>query len=175
MVFVASQKNDIEVLVNDDDKKFYLNYFLEMLPQKIIDDFNDNDWEIIIDDKNSEYFEKYKNTNVIGLTNFTQKKIILSKNSEALFSATIHEFGHYVDYLNGKISETDEFLDIMKKESKAYRKNFLVFINYNFTHANKDSQEYFAEMFQQYIMFPNITKLYAPLTCEYIQEIIDSL
>lgn len=165
----------VEKCLEDNELKYYSQYYLNLLPDNIMKKFNDDGWIIEFDDENKTKMIEYESNDSIGITINLHKKIIISPKKRHIDESLLHEIGHYVDFQSNYCSKNEKFLEIFEKEKDFYKKNKFVFCYYNGSYAKRNSEEYFAEMFQQYIMYPKITKLYAPMTCEYIEKVIEKI
>jgi len=86
--------------------------------------------------------------------------------SDELSSTTCayeHEFGHYLDYLFGWYSESDNFEKIFNEEKESFQK----YISDNEHYKTQD--EYFAQCYSLYLTDEEILKRYCPKTHEVIE------
>lgn len=139
------------------------------IPENFRNKFKENGWKIIIsnEDLNEKYYESI--IPIAGLTIYDDKIIYLGNYGIHLSEAVIHEFGHYFDFINGRISNSEEFLNLFDKE-----KNNLYFLNNTLkNNAKKQSSEFFAECFQQYFNRPELLKNACPDTYQFLMNLLD--
>lgn len=138
--------------------------YLNILPEKMIQDLNDNGWMVIITPRSLEDVYESGVTNTVGLTVYYRARIYLQNNSFSIDYCTIHEVGHALDFIHNFISYSDEWTKIYEKEAK--KSGFAqYFIN--------SSSEYFAETFQSCFLSPETVKEKAPLSYEFIMNFIE--
>lgn len=78
----------------------------------------------------------------------------------------MHEFGHYLDYINGDQSQTSEFADIFNAESNSFVTTFDVDFYY-------DVSEFFADGVYQYYDGERNTLVQAcPQLTAYIETVV---
>lgn len=142
---------------------------LKVVPDKILQDFNKDGFEIILTDVNIS--EKYYKGKVIGIISglFVEedKKIYISRKSNYINYATIHEIGHYFDFKNNWSSVSKEFINIYESE-----KEKLKTVSCD-DHYKSNSKEFFATSFKEFLKNPKRLKKYTPLTYEYIKKLFD--
>lgn len=85
-------------------------------------------------------------------------------------TAVLHEMGHFIDYVCGCLSETEEYKVIWGSEVEAF-KSFHYTADENTSTAN----EYFAESFQVYIESPNELQEKCPQSYDYIVNTLNHL
>ncbi len=133
------------------------------------------------DEHNSNTFKKdnskeMPNLHTVGLTqNNFDRPVILIYN-EYLHNALIHEIGHAVDITaNGNVF----FAEHNKKEFKTIYEeeaSYMVPVGIEVTgYVISTPDEYFAECFHQYIMFPDTLRESAPKTYAYMERFVASL
>ena len=76
---------------------------LRKLPEQILDAFNAAGWTYCIDFDYMGGLSKKLNMSCIGATNYSQKTIYISEAS-----ATLHEFGHFLDWMLGFPAEHEQ-------------------------------------------------------------------
>lgn len=107
---------------------------LRKAPEQVLDAFNATSWTYRIDFDYISELSKQLNMSCIGATNYSQKTIYLSDAS-----ATLHEFGHFLDSTLGFPSE-HEWHYRQEAQTSGLR---------GYTKTN--SREYFADFFAYYI------------------------
>ena len=73
----------------------------------------------------------------------------------------IHEIGHMYDYLSGRLSTQDDFIQLYQAEKGMFTGLYA-----------SDSVEFFAETFRIYLTNPNTLKTQAPLTYNYFKQLL---
>lgn len=149
---------------------------LMQLPEKMVQEFANNDWHIFVTKGSIENHIGERNTavgepTILGITFWECRTIfmpILDQNDfslEQIGHATIHEFGHYFDRARGITSKSYKFQQIYNAEDRIYCENIG-------TAANTDcAEEYFAETFAAYVLNGDRLKEYCPITYEYFRNI----
>ena len=131
---------------------------LSLIPEGFRRAFVEDGWHIYITTENlSEVYFNGEHTEVYGCTFYEKELILMANNKKAIETATVHEFGHWVDHYFGDISRTDEFTIIYEKEHR-------VFLDYFARNCKMDITEYFAESFYHYVKHPEQLKNVAPAT-----------
>lgn len=140
---------------------------LEDIPDKILQDFNEDGFEIILTDVNisEKYYTGDITETIAGLFVESDKTIYISRKSNFIKYSTVHEIGHYFDFKNNWISESQEFQDIYEIE-----KEKLKTFSYD-EHYKSNSKEYFATAFKEYLKNPKRLETYTPLTYKYIKNL----
>ena len=94
------------------------------IPTWLLKSFIKNEWKILLTSKNVQEFmdRKWSNTSILALTDYRNKRIIISKRG--IHNSIAHEFGHYLDitYVN-KCSDTEEFKEIYNAEVEEFKRN----------------------------------------------------
>ena len=109
---------------------------LRKLPEQILDAFNAAGWTYCIDFDYMGGLSKKLNMSCIGATNYSQKTIYLSDAS-----ATLHEFGHFLDWRLGFPVE-HEHLYLAEAQNSGLR-----------DYAKTNAIEYFADCFDYWITY----------------------
>mgnify|MGYP002868186309 CR=1 FL=1 len=78
--------------------------------------------------------------------------------------------GHIIDYLSNWASETDEFRTIYEEE-----KGTFVEVGREDNNSISSTTEFFAEVLNQAILYPDSCKKSAPKSYEYVLNIINNL
>ena len=124
---------------------------VQRVPEEIQARFKQDGWQYIIDFDYFDELSKVYQVNAIGATSFKEKKITVKKPD-----ATLHEFGHYLDWSLGFVSEP------LKGEMK---KAFMLR-----EYARTSCREYFADCFEYWIVnhedveMMNRIKNFTPMT-----------
>ena len=109
---------------------------LRKVPEQILDAFNATGWTYRIDFDYISELSKQLNMSCIGATNYSQKTIYISEAS-----ATLHEFGHFLDWTLG-IPAEHEHLHLAEAQNSGLR-----------DYAKTDAGEYFADCFDYWITY----------------------
>lgn len=147
-VQAAEEEKDIVVAQADgnvsQDSVDRANKLLNVMPERLLEGFVDRGWRFYVTDKNIAYDILGGEFNSVkGVTDFDNHEIFIEQREAAVETAVVHEFGHYLDYINGNQSQTAEFSDIFSAESNAFVKTFNVDFYY-------DIGEFFADGVYRY-------------------------
>ena len=136
---------------------------LRQVPEPMLAAFNAAGWTYRIDfDYMSEIF-KQLDMSCIGATNYIQKTIYISDAS-----ATLHEFGHFLDWMLGFPAEHEQ---LFRAEAAAAPLR---------DYAKTNAREYFADCFAYWVKYAGNTNAIsllqecAPMTYRYMEKITDS-
>ena len=120
------------------------NDLLNVMQKNLLEGFLDNGWTFYVTDKNIAYDILGGQFNSVkGVTDFDNHEIYIEQRNAAIETAVVHEFGHYLDYINGDQSQTSEFADIFNAESNSFVSTFDVDFYY-------DISEFFADGVYRY-------------------------
>ena len=109
---------------------------LRQVPEPVLAAFNAAGWTYRIDFDYISELSKQLNMSCIGATNYSQKTIYLSEAS-----ATLHEFGHFLDWTLG-IPAEHERLYLAESQNSSLR-----------DYAKTNSREFFADCFVYWITY----------------------
>ena len=118
------------------DRSFYSNNFppkgqpLFGISGQMLAAFNAAGWTYRIDFDYISELSKQLNMSCIGATNYSQKTIYISEAS-----ATLHEFGHFLDWMLGFPAEHEQ-LYLAEAQNSGLRE-----------YAKTNAREYFADCF----------------------------
>lgn len=133
---------------------------LRKLPEQILDAFNAAGWTYCIDFDYMGGLSKKLNMSCIGATNYSQKTIYISEAS-----ATLHEFGHFLDWMLGFPAEHEQLF--RAEAAAAPLRNY----------AKTNAREYFADCFSYYITYGSNSEMMEhlrknmPQTCAYFEKL----
>lgn len=133
---------------------------LRQVPEPMLAAFNAAGWTYRIDFDYISELSKQLNMSCIGATNYSQKTIYLSEAS-----ATLHEFGHFLDWTRGFPAEHEQ-LYLAEAQNSGLR-----------DYAKTNAREYFADCFAYCIIHGNDSEMMeslrknAPQTCTYFEEL----
>lgn len=152
-VFASDCNSDYYIVQNEGTVEEHFinraNEILNRLPYEILKEFQDNGWNFYLTDTNlANRFYAGKFSSVQGTTDPNSLSIYIEDRDSAVEEATLHEFGHYVDFIRGGISETNEFVSIFNEESISFQNSFDCDFYY-------DIYEFFAEGFSMYNVSEN--------------------
>lgn len=141
------------------------------VPESVRNAFTEDGWEFVLTDKSiaGTYYGTELGS-IAGLTNTVDKIIYIEDRENAIRRATVHEFGHYVDVAYGWISTSDEWIEIYRSEKDKLNEIGRI----GDGHTTSSATEYFAEVFQQAINYPETCKESAPQSYEYIMGLLEN-
>ena len=133
---------------------------LRQVPEPVLAAFSAAGWTYRIDFDYISELSKQLNMSCIGATNYSQKTIYISEAS-----ATLHEFGHFLDWMLGFPAEHEQLF--RAEAAAAPLRNY----------AKTDSREYFADCFSYYITYGSNSEMMEhlrknmPQTCAYFEKL----
>lgn len=144
---------------------------LSKLPESVMTSIVDNGWTIQLTDESlsAKYFDGMY-THVQGVTVSWEKSIWISNDTKSISESTLHEVGHYIDYINGMVSDTDAFYEVFKAERRSF-----VSSDGGEKYAKTSTTEYFAETCKEYFVNPINLATYAPMTYGFIDSYLTSV
>ena len=134
---------------------------LRQVPEPMLAAFNAAGWTYRIDFDYISELSKQLNMSCIGATNYSQKTLYISEAS-----ATLHEFGHFLDWTRGFPAEYEQ-LYLAEAQNSGLR-----------DYAKTNAREYFADCFAYCIIHGNDSEMMeslrknAPQTCTYFEEFV---
>ena len=148
-----------EQSVNHDDIIKVIEDILKEFPESWLQQFTDDGWHIIVTDKdlNQEYFQG-RYFMVYGATIYDKKNIYLQPYPNMIKTSLIHEFGHYLDYSKGEISQ-NELNPLLAKNIELY--------NNSFSYQVENEKELYAESLQIYFQQSQKLKEVSPELYDY--------
>ena len=137
---------------------------LELLPKYLFDEINDN-WIVLIS-KECPFEGLVTSGTVKGTTYYFTN--IIWMHPDFTSHELAHEFGHVLSFKFGEIANSNKFKAI-------YKNNWDKYIDYGKTvvetHCISSSSEYFAQMFAEYIYYPDYLKENNHEVYEYMDDI----
>ena len=136
---------------------------LRQVPEPMLAAFEVAGWTYRIDFNYISELSKQLNMSCIGATNYSQKTIYISEAS-----ATLHEFGHFLDWMLGFPAEHEQLF--RAEAAAAPLRNY----------AKTNAREYFADCFAYWVKYAenanaiSLLQECAPLTFRYMGKITDS-
>lgn len=134
---------------------------LRQVPEPMLAAFNAAGWTYRIDFDYISDLSKQLNMSCIGATNYSQKTIYLSEAS-----ATLHEFGHFLDWTLGFPAEHEQLF--RAEAAAAPLRNF----------AKTNAREYFADCFAYWVKYAenanaiSLLQECAPMTYRYMEDLM---
>ena len=161
---VIIEYNPEAININDS-----INKGLNQVPEFILTRFNDEGWKIKVEPLLQTIPYKGVEFAAAGSTNYNTKVITLEANARIATETLTHEFGHYFDYINNRISLTEEWTMLYKTEWKG-----LYLLNRSF-HNVDCPQEFFAEIFSWYLEKPELVQKSCPRSFEAMDTLINNI
>lgn len=165
---IETGKFNIVKRIGDVEQKYVDEAEQELLklPQKLVQTFIQNGWEIYITTENiaQVYCEGKFGNSVRGVTIYSKKKIIIEDRNDIIKSTLIHEFGHYLDHINNFPSLDNEFKQIYNEELNDFKSNI------SNSGCVFEERELFAEVFYYSIIDPSKC---TPKALDYVQSFYD--
>ena len=133
---------------------------LRQVPEPMLAAFNAAGWTYRVDFDYISELSKQLNMSCIGATNYSQKTLYIAEAS-----ATLHEFGHFLDWTRGFPAEYEQ-LYLAEAQNSGLR-----------DYAKTNAREYFADCFAYCIIHGNDSEMMeslrknAPQTCTYFEEL----
>lgn len=146
------------------------NYFSK-IPQNVVNFLEANEVHIYITDTNlANRFFAGQYPSVMGCTIYEDKTIYIEDRHSAVKSSIIHETGHMIDYLCGWASSSTEFQDCYASEKDSF-----VEIGKRDNNSTSSTLEFFAEVWNQVILYPESCRVSAPRSYEYVRNVMNGL
>ena len=155
----------------DDNIVIYLKKKLNLIPDNILSSYFDKGGTILLTSKNisETYYSKYDFGEIVGLHDANKNVVYMSNSEYAIDYALVHEFGHVLDSLTGWDSMKADFKNIFNKE-----KDTLDVYSID-EHYKSNEREFFAEVFQEYIINPDSCESSAPEAFQFIKNKINEI
>ena len=134
---------------------------LRQVPEPMLAAFNAAGWTYRIDFDYISELSKQLNMSCIGATNYSQKAIYISEAS-----ATLHEFGHFLDWTLGFPAEHEQLF--RAEAATAPLRNY----------AKTNAREYFADCFAYWVKYAenanaiSLLQECAPMTYRYMEDLM---
>ena len=134
---------------------------LRQVPEPVLAAFNAAGWTYRIDFDYISELSKQLNMSCIGATSYSQKTIYLSEAS-----ATLHEFGHFLDWMLGFPAEHEQLFRV--EAAAAPLRDY----------AKTNAREYFADCFAYWVKYAGNTNAIsllqecAPMTYRYMEDLM---
>lgn len=155
----------------NDNIILYLKNKLNLIPDNILSAYFNNGGTILLTSKNisKTYYSEHDFGKIVGLHDATKNIVYISNSEYAIDYALIHEFGHVLDSLTDWDSMKDDFKNIFNIE-----KDTLEVYSID-GHYKSNEREFFAEVFQEYIINPETCKNSAPKAFKFIENKINEI
>ena len=111
---------------------------LQSVPESILQAFQDQGWTYTVDFTYLANISRERNLSCIGAADYAGKHIYVSEAS-----STLHEFGHFLDYILGSPSKTNGLFEEESKTTTAFLRNY----------ARTNCREYFADCFVYWVKY----------------------
>lgn len=146
---------------------------LDALPSNVLALFKSNSWSVRIVDYQLESIDwGTDNTgSFTALTDINNKTIWIENTNNALANSTCHEFGHFVDYISGLTSGSEDFNTIYLSERNIFNDSTRESNKY----AISSTSEYFASVFSEYCLNQDWGSSGAYKSFSWINNIIENL
>ena len=134
---------------------------LRQVPEPMLAAFNAAGWTYRIDFDYISELSKQLNMSCIGATNYSQKTLYIAEAS-----ATLHEFGHFLDWTRGFPAEHEQ---LFRAEAAAAPLR---------DYAKTNAREYFADCFAYWVKYAGNTNAIsllqecAPMTYRYMEDLM---
>ena len=134
---------------------------LRQVPEPVLATFKVAGWIYRIDFDYISELSKQLDMSCIGATNYSQKTIYISEAS-----ATLHEFGHFLDWTLGIPAEHEQ-LYLAEAQNSGLR-----------DYAKTNAREYFADCFAYWVKYAGNTNAIsllqecAPMTYRYMEDLM---
>lgn len=134
---------------------------LRQVPEPVLATFNAAGWTYRIDFDYISELSKQLNMSCIGATSYSQKTIYISEAS-----ATLHEFGHFLDWTLGFPAEHEQLF--RAEAAAAPLRNY----------AKTNAREYFADCFAYWVKYAenanaiSLLQECAPMTYRYMEDLM---
>lgn len=122
-----------------------INAQLAIIPSNLITEFQNDGWHIYCTDMDIDavYYNSQFDA-VMGTTNYEEHRILIEDRTIVITDAVVHEIGHWLDWHNGTVTNSDEFMNIYYAETDVFKSTFNMTYYYN-------QKELFAEAFWKYL------------------------
>lgn len=145
--------------------------YFNKLPTNVQNFLKNNDVKFYITDSNlANRFYSGVYSSVMGVTVYGEKTIYMENRNNAIKLSLIHESGHMIDYLTGTPSSSQEFNEIYQEEKDSF-----IEIGKQDNNSTSSTIEYFAEVFNQAILYPDSCSSSAPRSYAFVMNIINNL
>lgn len=137
-----------------------------ILPARLKQDFVERNWKIRLSN------EKIIGNTTCGLCSNCDRKIYIKSSAPDVRLTTWHEFGHYLDYRERLISESFAFTGYFFMEKENLKEFYKEKSDYDY--AISCCEEYFAELFANYINDKNRLCKFVPKSVQMMEKIINN-
>lgn len=160
-----------KIIKTTDNTSLYdlLNLQIELkkVPLYILEDISKKGFKIYLTGYDlAKIHKEDSSSDISGLFNPSGKTIYISNSGDSISHSTIHEIGHYIDYVLGwgryKSANDINLLAIYEEEKEAV----------DFYHHKANVTEYFAYSYSEFIKNPIEFKESHPKTFKYIEELM---
>lgn len=154
-----------------DSRVAYVNKILNVVPKTILDSFFVKGGVVVITDKDiaTTYYGSTDLGRIAGLHNSSNNVVYISNNICDIDKALVHEFGHVLDSLTDWGSKGEDFKAIYISEKDTFE------VYSTDDHYKSNEKEFFAEVFQEYILNPKNCEASAKGAFDFVGDKIKSL
>ncbi len=136
------------------------------LPPALVNSFIKEGWNIYVTTEDLAARFDYKIGSVLGITDYRAREICIEDREKAVLSTVEHEFGHYLDYVTGVRSLSNEFNQIYLEEVETFKSNIPN------PGCVSGPQEFFAETFAWIIVDESKC---TPKAKEFVETVLNEL
>lgn len=146
-----------------------VNKQLLLIPEKYRDLFQSSGWTMVAtnEDLNEKFYDGVFNS-VYGSTSYDTHIVYIQNNMNAAEDASLHEFGHWLDWYANYPSQNDVFKEIYDSENQDFYKEFDLSMHW-------DEKEFFAEGFDRFYTDRLKMETVAPKLYSYMADILHNL
>lgn len=164
--------NFVEVIGVSEDyvDKVLSNYY--RIPEVARNKFEDFGGVLSITNENlGEKFFNDSSKHIVAVTSYkgSSKECSINIGTKDATSV-LHEIGHFIDYVCGYLSDTEEYKSIWGSEIEAFKS-----FHYTAEENTNTANEYFAESFQVYVESPSELQKNCPQSYDYIVNTLNHL
>lgn len=149
----------------------YAYSYIDKLPANIRYAFVNAGWSICLTDTNlAQRFFAGQYSSVIGCTVYGDRTIYVKNSKYGISNAIIHEFGHFIDNYRGTVSSSEEFTSYYNSEKYSF-----IEVNKLDDNSTSSTIEFFAEIFNQAILYPNSCSSSAPNAYNFVMSQVNAM
>lgn len=139
------------------------------VPANVLASFTNSGWKIYVSERNLDKLFRFGNSSILGILMTDRSEIWISNRVKSA-DTVLHEFGHFIDEMNGEPSSTPAFVQAHSEEVSS-------FASYHKTHKNnyQTAYEYFAESYSEFILNPAALNKACPKTYAFLLQFTSNL
>lgn len=156
------------------EELIYLFQFLDDIPINVMNHIKSNGWHIYLEDAVfSERFSGYEGYYIFGYTDYAEKIIHIHADTVSINRSVVHEIGHYVyQYMTKDILATE--LGIIDINHEELQKIIIHGVD-NRTYICDQFDEMIAQVFVEFIYYPNELQHHSPQIYDIYYKICNSI